>query len=272
LAPGRKNAAARAAVAATSTVDAIAHGAAMAVDGNAASYWASKLDDVKEPVTFSIDLGETEILDSMEIDFEFPAKSFAVSLSTDGTHFIESFSTDVNVLKTTRIPLGGKIASKAKLIMHEPHPVYGKFEGHSLYGIKSISLNAQQMKTVVDECAKAAKSSDARDKYFLSYAKGFDPYPAKSLRSEVPLLESAQASLAATASDLADALPKLALCRTGAGFISNASFAKMHHVSSTRATSAGDSISMKNGIDVEGTQQLISEARLTIMAARKGLM
>ena len=159
--------------------------------------------------------------------------------------------------------------------MHEPHPVYGKFEGHSLYGIKSISLNAQQMKTVVDECAKAAKSSDARDKYFLSYAKEFDPYPAKSLRSEVPLLESAQASLAATASDLADALPKLALCRSGAGFISNASFAKMHHVSNARSTLAsplGDSISMKNGIDVEGTQQLISEARLTIMAARKGLM
>ena len=130
------------------------------------------------------------------------------------------------------------------------------------------------MRSVVDECAEAAKSSDARDKYFLSYVKEFEPYPAKSLRSELPLLESAQASLAATASDLFDVLPKLALCRTGAGFASNSSY-MMTHVSATRGTLAtplGDTISAMNGIDVDGAQQLITEARLAIMAARKALM
>merc|ERR1712141_455874 len=95
LAPGRKNVAAKAAVTSSSTIDTIAHGAAMAVDGNAASYWASKMDDVKQPVVFSIDLGEAKALESLEIDFEFPAKSFAVSLSMDGTHFVEGYSTNV---------------------------------------------------------------------------------------------------------------------------------------------------------------------------------
>merc|ERR1712045_855876 len=100
----------------------------------------------------------------------------------------------------------------------------------------------------------------------LSYVTEFDPFPAKSLRSEVPLLESAQASLAAAASELADTLPKLSLCRTGAAFVSNANFMKADaaHVHATLARDHGDIISASNGIDIEGTQQLMDEARSTI--------
>ena len=65
----------------------------------------------------------------------------------------------------------------------------------------------------MDRCAIAAKSIDARDKYFLSYVAEFDPSPAKALRSELPLLEAAKASLTTAVSDLADVMPQLSSCQ-----------------------------------------------------------
>ena len=53
------------------------------------------------------------------ISWEFPAKAFAVSLSTDGSKWIEAFATDTNVLNMTHIPLGYEYATKAKIVMHE---------------------------------------------------------------------------------------------------------------------------------------------------------
>merc|ERR1712066_668518 len=57
-----------------------------------------------------------------------------------------------------------------------------------------------------------AKSFDARDKYFLSSASETDVSPAKAVRSEMPSLEAAKAALAATISELVDALPRLEIC------------------------------------------------------------
>merc|ERR1712061_4360 len=89
----------------------------------------------------------------------------------------------------------------------------GVFQDHAIYGIKSISVYAPQLQAVVDNCANAAKSTDARDKYFLSYVGEFDPYPTKALQNELPLLEAAKASLTTTISDLADVFPRLASCQ-----------------------------------------------------------
>ena len=59
-------------------------GAAMAVDGSLGTFWASKLDDTKGPVEFIIDFGDEQQLEFIEIDWEFPARGFAVSLSVVG--------------------------------------------------------------------------------------------------------------------------------------------------------------------------------------------
>ena len=88
-----------------------------------------------------------------------------------------------------------------------------RFQGHLLYGIRSVSAFADRMRTVVSDCEKAAKSGDARDKYFLSYVGEYDNFPAKGLRSEIPALEAVRASLEATISELADVAPRLASCR-----------------------------------------------------------
>merc|ERR1719221_1992324 len=307
-APGVENVAAKAAAMASSSVNAIAHGANMAVDGRDASYWASKFD-VSEPVTFTIDLGGPKKLQSASISWQFPAKSFAILTTEDGEHWTEMFSTDSNALKTTRVALPFQYATKARLIMHEPHAIYGRFQGHAVYGIKSVSLYASRLRSIVDSCANAGKSVDARDKYFMSYVGEFDPCPSRALRSELPSLEAAKTSMASTVNEISDVLPFLASCREA----STSSFRQTvrpdrpstmnpvsHEDKRLRVTDnrRGDSLSglfvkeklrmgggsmvsaslrlgelieSQNGIDAESVALLMQEGRRAIIEARKAL-
>ena len=54
----------------------------------------------------------------MEIDWGFPAKSFGVSVSVDGKTFTEVFSTDVNILKQSRVQLTSRAAA-IRIVMRE---------------------------------------------------------------------------------------------------------------------------------------------------------
>ena len=91
----------------------------MAVDGNPGTFWASKLDDTKGPIEFIIDFGEEQQLQFIEIEWEFPARSFAVSLAVDGDHFNEAFAADANILEHFRSGLGSKVARKLRITMYE---------------------------------------------------------------------------------------------------------------------------------------------------------
>ena len=114
----------------------------------------------------------------------------------------------------------------------------------------------------MEDCAKAAKSKDARDKYFLAYVGQFDSGHETALRSELPSLQArqirvlialcarsaatppyagnlrvlhtplsgmqaAEASLAATVSELTSVLPKLASCGRAGGLIGKRADAAM---------------------------------------------
>ena len=81
-----------------------------------------------------------------------------------------------------------------------------------MYGIKSVSVFASRLQAIVTECSKAARSTDARDKYFLVSAREYDPSAAKSLLAEAPALDAAKATLASTVSELGNVLPKLSSC------------------------------------------------------------
>ena len=147
--------------------------------------------------------------------------------------------------------------------------IFCRFQGHSLYGIRSVAAFADRLRTVVSDCARAARSSDARDKYFLSHVETFDPLPAKGLRSELPAMEAARASLAATVSELADATPQLSSCR-------REEFASMvarrnEGVGQRYRLSVNQSENEQKGYFREGLGSLLAEARSSIVSVRSVL-
>jgi hypothetical protein len=256
LAAGMLDLASAAAASASSTASA-AHGADKAVDNDATTFWASEFD-VKVPVVFKLDLGTSKRIQELEISWEFPAKSFSVSVS-DGGAPTQVFATSSNVLPVSRVAVGRTV--KTVIVeMTEPHSVLGAFEGHNLYGIKSLTALGLQMATVVGPCAEAAKSPDGRDKYFMTYVSSFDPSPAKALASETPSLEAAQASLAAAVSELADVLPQIAACKSVPVFLSGARSRALADRAAVRSSTSGSSV-----------DDLMAQARSTIEAARKVL-
>ena len=252
----------------------------MAVDDDAATFWASKFDDTAKPVDYIIDLGDAQTLASIDIAWQFPAKAFTVSVSADGSHFSEVYATDANVLKASSISLGSALAKKLRVSMIEPNPVHARFQGHLLYGIKSMSVYADRMSAVLSDCGVASKSSDARDKYFLSYVTASDPAPASALRSELPALEAAQASLSATVSELADILPHVGACggiaahAASSGIASGANTGSilMRQSSDTLAVaSRGKRAGQQGAFDQDALDNLLQEARASIVGVRKVL-
>ena len=59
-----------------------------------------------------------------------------------------------------------------------------------MYGIKSLVVRTARLQTIVEDCGTAAKSTDARDKYFATYVDDFAPCSSKALRGELPALEA----------------------------------------------------------------------------------
>ena len=70
-------------------------------------------------MTITLDLGSVHQLQSVNVDWEFPPKSFTVGLSEDGVKWTEAFATDSNVLASTSLPLGLAAASQLRIVMHE---------------------------------------------------------------------------------------------------------------------------------------------------------
>ena len=69
----------------------------------------------------TLDFGETLPLQRVEILWEFVAKSFAISTSSDGLSWAEVYATDLNGLKKTAVNLGHQSARKLRLTMREVH-------------------------------------------------------------------------------------------------------------------------------------------------------
>jgi len=260
LGAGVADVAFHAAATATSTLDFVSHGANMAVGKEASGFWASRIGGNSESVEFSIDFGDA-LLEFAEIRWEFPAKSFSFLVSSDGTQWTEAFATDVNVLNVSRVQLHRR-ASMAKVVMREPSPL----TEHGIYGISSLSVFASQLWAVAQPCAKAAKSSDARDKIFFVHTGEFDPRPAIELRGEVAAFATAQSALAATLSRVIGTIPKLPSC--GLASASLAAFGE-----SARAAVFGSSrTTAQDGLEMDDAKDLLRAARSLIGTLRESLL
>lgn len=253
---GFVNVASKAAASASSTVDAASHGADAACDDDGASYWASKFD-VSEPVTFEINLGSLQTVTSVIVDFEYVAQKFAVFVSADGTHWAETYSTDANILKHVSVPVGGALVSSVKLVLQKAHSVLGTLGGHSVFGIRSVSALSPQLRPTLESCNLAARSLDARDKYFTTAVSSFDPAIGSKLSAELPSLASADASLSATLAHLSDLLPGLATC-------SSKPRASLLRAGIKRSISSSD-------FDESRAESLLAAAKQTIVLARSHL-
>ena len=153
-----------------------------------------------------------------------------------------------------------------------------RLQGHLLYGIKSVSVFASRLHAIVTECSKAARSTDARDKYFFVSAREYDPSVAKSFSAEAPALEAAKATLASTVSELANVLPKLSSCVGGAMATKSDASARIHNeqgqfVSArTHMRNAVGHFRDESDADVdEDLDALLAEARATIIKIRGAL-
>ena len=248
---GIENVAAHAAAAATSSANSASHSAAAAVDSDDATFWASSPGDVG-PVALTIDLGEARSIDIVKIVWEFPAQSFAVSVSSDGSDWTEVFGTNVNMVRESRIPLS-LTASKLRVDMKTPHPQGGS-SGMPSYGIRSVVVLASRLEVALDECAAASQSDDARDKYFPVAVSDFDPTASAAFRAELPALAAAKASLSA-------ALGKVLALPDCAGE------AALLGPSELLATSS----KTDTGLDVVDLKLLLATARSMIVNARESL-
>ena len=165
------------------------------------------------------------------------------------------------------VPLSQRIGE------HALHSTVFRFKGHLLYGISNVVVYADQLESVVDDCAKASRSSDARDKYFLAKVSQFDASPAKELSKELPALEAAKASLAAAAAELAAAVPDIDNCKGGnlaqgtADALRLTTFTAKDLPFGTSANLADEVI----GMDVFGMDALLKEARDSILVLRGAL-
>ena len=120
----------------------------------------------------------------------------------------------------------------------------------------------------MEECNKASKSADARDKYFLSRVGEAGVCPSTQLRSELPAFEAAKSSLAATTSELVDVLPALAACaEAGAALVAQGQHIRKQK-SAVQLQSSGsspDEVAAQNGFDA-------AEAKLLLDAARDAII
>ena len=255
------NVAAAASASASSTLDP-GHGAALAIDGLASTYWVSKMD-VAGDVTLLLEFGEAVRGSVLELDFEFVPSAFAVQAASAGAAWRQIFATDSNVLKHVQIPLqAADVLSGIKLVMQIAHPTLGSLNGRKLFGVRSARVMAHPMQPALVQCVTAGKSVDGRDKYFPVAVGGFDPQTAAALAAELPALESADAALSAVVLELAEALPAISSCKPAAAMLlnSNATVRQLRRKVEQAASSLP--------LDMSQESAVLQEARATVLAVR----
>ncbi|KAL8424600.1 hypothetical protein Efla_003716 [Eimeria flavescens] len=153
------------------------HGPSNAVDGKDSTFWASQefqKDAVPETVLFDVDFGDKYKMRTIDIDWEYPPLSYSISASVNGVDYVEISRNNVNTLFTTMDDTKAVVAQYLRVRLEKPHPSLSVSKDMYVYGIKTLSVYSNRLRSIVEPCSKAKASADARDKFFLELVTEVD--------------------------------------------------------------------------------------------------
>lgn len=150
------------------------HLESMVADGQDSTYWASQFDP-SGTVYFHVDIGRPTKISQIKIDWEYPPLAFAIETSMDGQHFSGCANMASNDRWSYTMDGHNLEARHVRIAMKATHPTMGKYNTHMLYGIQNLKLTSRGLFPTVQKCAEAAKTPDARDKWFLVEVTEFNP-------------------------------------------------------------------------------------------------
>ena len=87
--------------------------------------------DGVSPVTLTVELDEPAPVLEVGLNFEFVPSAFSLQTSSGAGKWIDVYSTDTNVLKTTTVPLTGHFVHGVRLVMRKAHATEGVLESHA---------------------------------------------------------------------------------------------------------------------------------------------
>lgn len=170
-----------------------AYNAERALDGNLQSYWASEhftAETVPEKVEFVVDLQDYYKVRKIEIEWESPALVYNVLYRKDNEEWELLRKVRANTLNKTVDEAHNKVMRFIKLELIRPNPEYMNSAGQIFYGIKSFSVLSLRLRTIVEPCAQAKLSKDARDKYFLESVYEVDLHSGDTLKAAETAIDS----------------------------------------------------------------------------------
>ncbi|KAK1444639.1 LCCL domain containing protein [Babesia gibsoni] len=161
------------------------HNVELVMDGKTETYWASELflDSNIHSTNITINFNQPIHASRVKIDWEYQPMSYTIEGSTDNIVFTELARNMSNSDHVTMDSLKDKEFKQLRLVMLRPHHSMGKIPDGFIYGIREMEVLTSNLQTVVGDCRAAANTSDARDKYFVSYVSTFQPKLANEIKN-----------------------------------------------------------------------------------------
>ncbi|KAL8438118.1 hypothetical protein ACSSS7_000483 [Eimeria intestinalis] len=194
------------------------HAPSSAVDGKDSTFWASQEFQngaVPEAVLLDVDFGDKYKLRTTDIDWEYPPLSYSIAASLDGINYAEISRNDANALSTTLDDMKAVIAQYLRVRLERPHPTMGVSNDMFVYGIKTLSVYSNRLRSIVEPCSKAKASADARDKFFLELVTEVDLSAGIELRRAGQIAASASAAVTKNLSAVAEVSEPIKTCFEG---------------------------------------------------------
>ena len=138
------------------------------------------------PIPPISDLGKETKLTTVEVNWEYPPKSFSVETSADGHHWSGCAHVEHNDEFSYKVDLKAQKARKLRVVMNEPHPKLGAYKGHFLYGIQHLRVGSRPLVPIVEKCSELWPGRDQRDKWFLVEVSEFNPCKNPKLGASPP--------------------------------------------------------------------------------------